>query len=113
MLTFAPWFSRLCVRMLCPKNVKTLGLMMRSYFCSCGARVFNDNVQCIACGAELGFCSACQNLAPISLTESGSYQCGHANCGAALVKCANYAIHQVCNRCFMPSDGGGEQLCDC
>lgn len=85
---------------------------MRSYTCSCGARLFNDNVQCIACGAELGFCPACQNLAPILLTEYGGYQCGHANCGVPLIKCANYAEQQVCNRC-LPPGGEGEQLCDC
>jgi hypothetical protein len=86
---------------------------MRSYFCTCGARLFNDNVQCIACGAELGHCPACLNLGPLVAMESGGFQCGRAECGAAILKCANYVEHQVCNRCLTVETDLGDGLCDC
>lgn len=87
---------------------------MRSYLCSCGSRIFNDNVQCIACGSELGFCPQCQALAPITASAEGGYQCGNPGCGAALQKCVNYVEHHVCNRCLPPEQDEGEGLCsDC
>lgn len=86
---------------------------MRSYLCTCGARLFNDNVQCIACGAELGHCPACQYLGPIAATEGSGIHCGRAECGAEIIKCVNYVEHQVCNRCLFPEVDTGEGLCDC
>lgn len=44
----------------------------------------------------------------------GKYRCGHHACGASLVKCDNYALEHVCNRCCaMPVDrSSSETLCD-
>lgn len=86
---------------------------MRTYQCSCGNRVFSDNVQCMACQSELGFCPHCQNLVALVPHPDGLFTCGNTACGVRLEKCHNYWQHGVCNRCLEPSTLVGEHLCDC
>jgi hypothetical protein len=47
--------------------------------------------------------------------DSLGYRCGNPQCGASLVKCYNYAVENVCNRCIVPQSDGQppEPLCDC
>ncbi len=91
------------------------GGSMRTYTCTCGQTLFCDNNVCLKCGSELGFCPACQKLGPIFASSDGTYRCGNPECGAALVKCANYVDYDVCNRCIeIPKDGSPPPLyCDC
>lgn len=85
---------------------------MRRYQCACHNSIFFDNSQCIACGAELGFCPGCRQLVALIPTEAG-YQCGNPECGVGLVKCFNYSEFGVCNRCLMLRTAIEEELCDC
>lgn len=86
---------------------------MRTWNCNCGAVIFFDNTRCLACSCELGFCPACGNLSSLVPAEAGGWTCGNAACGAALVKCANYAEHDVCNRCIASNSANEGTLCDC
>ncbi|MEX2216156.1 MAG: putative zinc-binding metallopeptidase [Phycisphaeraceae bacterium] len=88
---------------------------MRTFDCTCGNQLFFENTHCTSCHSDLGFCPACHRLAPLKPGESGQYLCGHADCGAVLIKCHNYAVENVCNRCItVPGEGlFGESLCDC
>ncbi len=87
---------------------------MKTFHCNCGAVVYFENVQCVACGSELGWCPACQTLGSIHADVYGQYHCGDPACGAALTKCYNYAVEQVCNRCVPTAQLSGETeaLCD-
>jgi hypothetical protein len=82
---------------------------MQTFTCTCGNRLFFDNTQCLACGAEVGWCESCHRLATLELAEDSAdvaadglqdYRCTHADCGALLRKCHNYAVENVCNRLF-------------
>ena len=87
---------------------------MRTYTCTCGNRLFFENTRCLNCCAELAFCPHCRRLAPIVLQTDGLYCCQHADCRGQLIKCDNYARHQVCNRAIRWFDGPLRQrLCDC
>ncbi len=74
---------------------------MRTFNCTCGNILFFENTQCLKCGHEVGWCPACENLSALVPDEAGVLHCGHEGCGAALVKCPNYAVEQVCNRCLV------------
>lgn len=47
-----------------------------------------------------GFCPACRTIAPLEPDGPG-LRCGRPGCGVALVKCRNYAVEGVCNRCLV------------
>ena len=86
---------------------------MQSYECLCGGRIFFDNSLCVACGRELGFCPACHRLTALLPAQLGQFRCGHPDCGTQLLKCDNYARHNVCNRC-VPAEGAlAGALCGC
>ncbi len=87
---------------------------MQTYRCRCGNSLFYDNSLCVVCGSEVGFCPACRNVVTLISQDAGHYQCANSDCGAALVKCFNYAEHQVCNRCIVASSAtDASRLCDC
>jgi hypothetical protein len=86
---------------------------MQSYQCVCNNKIFFDNSQCVACGRELGFCPECRNVAALLPDNEGHLHCGNPQCGVALVKCHNYAEHNVCNRCVMADGAAAGALCDC
>jgi hypothetical protein len=85
---------------------------MQTYHCTCGNRLFFENTQCLACNAEVGWCEGCHQLTTLEPEEEGLYRCGHADCRAILRKCHNYAVENVCNRCFAPTDDeAADALC--
>ncbi|WP_163650144.1 putative zinc-binding metallopeptidase [Modicisalibacter sp. 'Wilcox'] len=86
---------------------------MKTYECVCGARLFFDNTHCLACGHEVGWCPGCARISALESLAEGGYSCLHEDCGAALLKCGNYADHDVCNRLVAIVDGRAEALCDC
>jgi hypothetical protein len=89
---------------------------MRTYQCVCENMLFFDNSLCFRCGKETGFCPACRAIVGLLPQPEGGWQCSNAACGVALVKCANYLKHNVCNRCVLAAeiDASPESgLCDC
>jgi len=99
------WFSHLSVG---PVGHHHCGkATMETYTCNCDNTLFFDNTQCLSCGSELGFCPACRRIVPLVLNKDGGYTCGNKRCGAALVKCFNYAQHGVCNRMVAAEGGPG------
>lgn len=87
---------------------------MRPFHCSCGGTVFFENSQCLTCQKELGWCPACCSMTPLERDPNGNLKCANTACEAALVKCHNYEVEQVCNRCMIAPDetDGSPLLCD-
>lgn len=87
---------------------------MKKFSCGCGATVYFENSQCVACKSEIGWCPACNTLRSIFSDETGRYFCGEASCGATLTRCHNYAVKQVCNRCVLAENTPteGRVFCD-
>ncbi len=87
---------------------------MKLFSCHCGNTLFFENTQCVACGSDVGWCPACRRISGILLNADGTYQCGYQECHASLIKCHNYQIEQVCNRCLVapPTVPSVTQLCD-
>lgn len=91
---------------------------MGPYACTCGNRLFIENSQCVACGAELGWCPACRTLTTLVPSADGAWSCGNETCRAPLLKCRNYAIENVCNRCVQvlneiaSGEATADALCD-
>jgi hypothetical protein len=75
---------------------------MQTFFCDCGNRLFFENVQCVACGREVGWCEGCCKIASFEPEDDLQYGCCH--CGHTLVKCLNYSLEQVCNRFRLPTE---------
>lgn len=88
---------------------------MRTFVCSCGSTIFFENSKCLSCGIDLGWCPACQNMTALKLSQDGRFLCMNSACGVSLVKCHNYAVELVCNRCCRASNGpsASAPLCDC
>lgn len=74
---------------------------MHTFQCTCGGRLFFNNTVCIGCGSEVGWCEACYSVSALT-PEGAGYRCANPKCGAAVVKCHNYAAEAVCNRVFAP-----------
>ena len=87
---------------------------MKSFQCHCTNILFFENTQCVACGSEVGWCPACRRVSGLRASDTGTYRCGYAECQALLVKCHNYAIERVCNRCRLSDQGNHamSKLCD-
>lgn len=76
---------------------------MQIFHCTCGNRLFFESTQCVACGAEVGWCEACRRMTTLApLGEGAGYRCSHADCQSTLQKCHNFAVENVCNRLFAP-----------
>lgn len=86
---------------------------MKTFACTCGNTLFFDNSRCLACGREAGWCPACRGINALLPQADGTFQCGNAACGARLVKCHNYAMENVCNRCVLADGAPPGPLCDC
>lgn len=85
---------------------------MRTFGCTCGNTLYYENSRCLACGAETGWCPQCRTISAL-LPAEGAFRCGNAACGARLLKCHNYYVENVCNRC-VPAEGAPPgALCDC
>jgi hypothetical protein len=61
----------------------------------------------------VGHCPNCRRIVTLVPAEDGTYRCGNDECQAALVKCANYRDHDVCNRCVTVEKAAEQPLCDC
>jgi len=72
---------------------------MRTFFCSCGSRVFFDSTSCLACGLSVGWCPVCRTISGLQPDDSGAFTCANPACVATLSKCHNYAVEAVCNWC--------------
>lgn len=70
---------------------------MLTYPCRCGATLFFDNVCCVACGVDCGWCDACQRVVPIEPAGDGDWRCGGQGCGAAVSLCDNRTRWDACN----------------
>ena len=88
---------------------------MKTFECSCSNTLFFENSACLSCGAEVGWCPQCESITKLLPEGEGQYRCANTVCGAALVKCHNYAVEKVCNRCLPAESAGNSKtaLCDC
>lgn len=83
---------------------------MRTFACQCGNRLFFENVQCVTCGSEVGWCENCSEMASFVRNSDDAYICG--NCGHAVTKCFNFSDQQVCNRfCTSEAEALQPELC--
>src|ERR1700761_8754379 len=85
---------------------------MRTFLCSCGNQLFFDNVACMRCKREVGWCPECEAISDVTPDDSGTLVC--SRCSTRLVKCSNYATYNVCNRFVkladpMPALNGSSQ----
>ncbi|HEY5955993.1 MAG TPA: putative zinc-binding peptidase [Polyangiaceae bacterium] len=69
---------------------------MRPFECACGARVFFENVSCLACSNELGYAPEYSAMAALSPSESGNYRI-HLSSEFEYRKCQNYLTYNACN----------------
>lgn len=101
---------------------------MKTFNCLCGNTLYFENSRCLSCGADVGWCPACRSITTlqpepgetgIPAADSGLLRCGSVACGVRLVKCHNYAVEHVCNRCVHVTSEADESaatsgmLCDC
>lgn len=72
---------------------------MKTFRCACGNVVHFDNVQCVACGRELGFLPEARRLSAIEPADQhGLWQALAPEAGAVRYrKCNNSVQHNVCN----------------
>lgn len=87
---------------------------MKKFFCNCTAIIFFENNQCVSCGSELGWCPACKTMRTVISDNNGNYHCSEQSCGAALTKCYNHAVENVCNHFLLTESvtGAAEAFCD-
>ncbi len=85
---------------------------MRTFQCSCGETLFFDNTSCASCGAQVGFCPVCRSISPLHGSDENGFTCGNPSCRSSLIRCYNYRVEKVCNRC-VAVEPAGEPLCDC
>jgi len=69
---------------------------MKRFDCSCGSRVYFENVVCLACGSELGFLPDMGRLSAITPNGSGEFL-AHEETNHHYRKCQNYVAEGVCN----------------
>jgi hypothetical protein len=87
---------------------------LKLFTCNCGNALFFDNVKCLACGKETGWCPSCHATTALIPQKNNLYQCGNQSCRAIVQKCANYADLKVCTRCVVAPAGFQQgALCDC
>lgn len=83
---------------------------MRTYRCTCNNRLFFDNTNCLACNKDVGWCEGCGRITTLEpVDESGNYRCSYTDCGQSLRKCHNFAVENVCNRCYTCDPNGPPQ----
>ena len=72
---------------------------MRTFECVCENVLFFENSLCTQCDREVGWCPACEAIAPIEpMAQGDGWRCLLPGCGAELSKCDNYRVEGVCNR---------------
>ena len=84
---------------------------MKAYRCTCGGRVFFDNVSCLSCGRDLGFDPVRGDV--VALRDGARARrephVAAENDGRAYRLCANDAAHGVCN--WLLAAGDPDELC--
>ena len=88
---------------------------MKTFHCYCGNTLYFENSLCLVCHREVGWCPVCHGIHALFPNEGGGYTCANPECHAHLIKCDNYAVHNVCNRMVeapAPDDSATEHLCD-
>ncbi|MEQ8849035.1 putative zinc-binding metallopeptidase [Botrimarina sp.] len=70
---------------------------MLTYPCRCGATLFFENVRCLACGRDCGWCDACRRVVAVEPTDNGAWRCAGQGCGATLAFCKNRTQYDACN----------------
>jgi hypothetical protein len=88
-------------------NVARTPGRMRTFRCTCGARLFFENHNCLSCGSELGFVPDALALSAVTADAAGTYRV--ADGAKPLRKCANYVEHGVCN--WMVDAADPDSLC--
>jgi hypothetical protein len=78
---------------------------MRTFRCTCGARIFFENTRCLACRRELGFLPDVLSLEALEARGSGSFSTPRGD----YRKCSNYVDEGVCN--WMVPASASEALC--
>lgn len=89
--------------------------MVKTFLCLCKNPLFYENTRCLVCEREVGWCPICQEIVPLLPMEPEGYRCGQSTCETPLLKCTNYAVEQVCNRCLVSDSAAScaASLCDC
>lgn len=86
---------------------------MKKFYCLCGRRVFFDSLQCVSCGAILGFEPYSMQIVSGWQTDKGQFQeAGQSNLGFGLQNyefCSNRADYHVCN--WLKPANDGNRLC--
>lgn len=56
----------------------------------------------------------CHRISGLLVSPHGLDQCGYEACQASLIKCHNYVVEQVCNRCLLARhvEPPATRLCD-
>lgn len=88
---------------------------MKNFICECGNKLYFENYLCLSCQREVGWCPVCKGIHAMLSNEKGGYTCTNQQCHADLIKCYNYAVHQVCNRMIEATsqeESQAEPLCD-
>lgn len=80
---------------------------MRTFRCACGARVFFENTQCLACQRQLGFLADQLELVALAPVGDGVFETAHGR----YRKCSNYVEQGVCNWLVPADDVAAEGLC--
>jgi hypothetical protein len=72
---------------------------MKSFKCGCGASLFYENVSCLNCQRDAGWCPVCASLRCVDQTN-GKTTC--EKCKTELTACTNRSEFNVCNR-YVPT----------
>jgi len=87
---------------------------MQRFACTCGNALFFENSRCLSCGRTSGWCPCCGMLTALEPTGDDVHlRCGQSGCGAALARCHNFVVQDICNRC-LPAEAAeaGARFCD-
>lgn len=79
---------------------------MRIFHCqSCTAVVYFENVRCLSCGSELGYCPDLQELSALTATPDGRWQVAASRTPTSTYrKCRNFTAESACNWMIAPDD---------
>jgi hypothetical protein len=81
---------------------------MKIFHCqSCTSSLYFENIRCLACGNDLGFCPDLQELSVITPAGTGEWRAAAAPQGQGLYrKCAHFTDDAACNWMIPPGDSG-------
>lgn len=88
---------------------------MDKFICDCGNRLYFENMACLACGRDVGWCPHCDTMTAHQRTDDHT-RSACTRCGETIISCANRRHHHVCNRALPDDDtvlDAENALCDC